>query len=86
MSMPHQGNHNDGTCLLLFAGNMLLNVVAAVGVLSFLQGVALVSSIVASIYVSIDHHKKIKWKKAQSRKPPAPKGEDGGKEHSGSEL
>ena len=58
---------NDGRCLLLFAGNMLLNIVAAVGIMTFLQGLAMLASIVASIYVAIDHHKKIKWKKRQDR-------------------
>ena len=58
---------NDGICILLFAGNMLLNVVGSIGVMTLLQGLAMLASIVASVYVAIDHHKKIKWKKRKDK-------------------
>lgn len=63
----------DGPCLVLLAGNMILNAgtitdaIQSMGLMAILQGLALTASIVASVYVSIDHHKKIKWKKNQSK-------------------
>ena len=62
----------DGACLILFAGNMILsaasNAIHTLGFMTILQGLALAASIVASIYVSVDHHLKIKWKKNPDKK------------------
>jgi predicted membrane protein len=79
--MHHIGNAsgNDRICILFFCGSIVATnpkVVLMIGVASgwlqvlipYFQVTALLGSIVASVLVSIDHHKKISWKRKQEKK------------------
>ena len=55
-------------CIVLFASNALLTTLSHINIMTVLQGVALAASIVASVMVAVDHHKKIVCKRRMTKK------------------